>query len=665
MSFKKNIHFELLIASFFTITFLFFGPLEILLSQPLEFWFTVSDVIGIILIASLIGFMSILLCMFIVGWFGKKIHEFTMYLFAGISMGLYVQGNWMFVDYGKMDGSTIDWSHYSTWAICNSIIWIVIIIGIAFLLHRKTFTKVMEWIFIGIISVQLITLGVLLVQYKGIDKEPEYALMRGHEFRLSKNMDNMIVIVADGFDGVDFFPALEDEPELLGKFDGFTFYKDTAGTSLHTEESSATLLTGNQFVVGPSFADNVNQAYSNSTLYDSLYEYNYDSYLYVSNSKLVSPLIKDKIKNFSNAKYRINNYKDAFFKIYRMVSFKYMPHLLKKYYWYSSMDFSSLKGENEPFFYNYDLYDYITNNGVVAASTNKNIYQFFWIQGPHLPANTDRYCKKTSDVIEMEDVRFSDRQFEQTIGVIRLFAEIIDQLKKAGIYDNTTIVFTADHGWNVRPNPLLLVKPRHTHGELVLSTAPVSMIEDYIPTIEYFIRNDGNTTNTIYDIGENEDRDRPFYIYNTNYSDRTYNSRELVMIPQDAFLTEIRLNEDILPNNISTHVINGNSTSEIGHVWTEGFQTEYEFHIDDEFTDLMLSITYFSYGEQHVTAYANNEIIDSFIVNGEEERTFIIPRRLINGNVVNFKFELPDATQVGNRRIALAVKKMRFSDAVN
>ena len=84
---------------------------------------------------------------------------------------------------------------------------------------------------------------------------------------------------------------------------------------------------------------------------------------------------------------------------------------------------------------------------------------------------------------DMHDEDYSSKQFEQSIGVTRLFTKAIASLKEKGIYDNTTLIFTSDHGWDNRANPLLLVKPAHAHGDLTVSNAPVSLIEDYMPTL--------------------------------------------------------------------------------------------------------------------------------------------------------------------------------------
>ena len=61
--FKKNLTLELLAAALLSVTVCLFGPLEILLSQSIEFWFTVTDVLPIIL-AAFAGVFGVLMLIF-------------------------------------------------------------------------------------------------------------------------------------------------------------------------------------------------------------------------------------------------------------------------------------------------------------------------------------------------------------------------------------------------------------------------------------------------------------------------------------------------------------------------------------------------------------------------------------------------------------------------
>lgn len=669
--FKKNLTLELLAAALLSVTVCLFGPLEILLSQSIEFWFTVTDVLPIILAAFAGVFGVLMLIFFAVSKINERALKVAVSIVGALGFCTYIQGNWTFVNYGNMDGTPINWGSYSVWAVADTLIWAVLEAAVIYIINSKrNIAFICAYLFAGVMGIELITLTTLAVQSGGSDQGSSgFSLEGTGEFQLSADKKNVFVLVADGFDGTDFLPALEAEPELKDKFDGFTFYKDTCGTSLFSEESGINLLTGNQFEVGPSFADNVKQVYENTDLYDVLEENNYDTYIYCE-EKMVSPEIIGQIKNASASRSEIGSTEDAFSGVYKMVAFRYMPHVLKKYFWYSSMDFAALKGGEKPLYYNYDVYSYLEENGISVSETDNNVYQFMWIQGPHEPANTDRYCRKVENTVQMDDADYANSQFEQTIGVVRLFTEIIDCLKDAGVYDNTTVIFTADHGWDIRPNPLLLIKPENSSGELAVSGAPVSMIEDYLPTLEYFLT--GNDTgNTIYSLSDGESRERLIYEYSINTADRTYNWREEVYYPQGAFDTEMKFGTPLTSVQIKGLTVSGFSYAESSHIWTDGKESELKVDLPEGHKNIRWEINCSSYnGEQPVTVYANDTLLAEFTVNGAETRSFLIPADIINGNTLDIRLELLNAiaphtvnpSEKDERELALRFQSMTFTD---
>lgn len=668
--FKKNLFMETIVSALFAVTVCLFGPLEILMSQAIEFWFSVTDVLPIILLATLLVFALLMLILFIASIINEKAMRIVLSIIAALGLCAYLQGNWTFVNYGNMDGTPIDWSNYTTWSIINTALWAVLTAAVVYIINfKKSLESICKYVFAGIIGIEIITLGTLVIGSANKPVTTDFSLDGVDEFKLSANKSNVIVLVADGFDGTDFLPVLDAEPSLRESFDGFTFYSDTCGTSIWSEESIITLLTGNQFEVGPSFAENVKTAYNNTDLYDVLESNNYDTYLYCS-EQVVSPDISDKIKNFNSSRSDIGNVKEASGGIYKMVAFRYMPHILKKYFWYSTMDFSTFKGGESRLYFNYDVYSYLEENGVQASETSNGVYQFFWIQGPHEPVNTDRYCRKIDKIINMDDENYSSGQFEQSIGVVRLFSKLIESLKSAGVYDNTTIIFTADHGWDIRPNPLLLIKPQNSSGSLNVSTAPVSMIEDYLPTLKYYIT--GNDTgNTIYSLQEDTVRDRTLYIYDINSADRTYNSRESVIYPSGSFDTKVKLGRALDPNNIACFVVNGFSASENSHIWTNGHEAEINITLTEPFHNIRWDMSYATFnGEQPVEIYVNDSLVEKFTANGSETHSVIIPGSLVTDSKLNIKLVIPNAISpnevnpeyADQRLLALDLFEMTFSD---
>lgn len=645
-----------------------------MLSNLLDFWFfSASNVVGLFFISTLISFIVSMGIQYLASLGGVMPLKICSSVLGAVGLCFYIEGNWTFTDYGKMDGTPINWGFYSHWAVKDTLMWILILVIVILSINSKIrYLTACTYIMLCIVGTEALTLGVLYISSIDSGLESDFTLEGGHEFQLSSNKNNIIVILADGFDGQDFLPVLEEEPSFKQYFDGFTFYEDTCGTSLYSEESGITLLTGNQLEAGPSFKENINQAYRNTDLYDILEQNNYDTYLYIRDKKMVSPTIGSQVVNFSPKQETLNK-SAAFQKLYKMVSFRYMPHILKKYFWYTYADFLEIQGEKSSIYFNYDMYDLIQEQGVITEETEQNIYQFYWIQGPHDPENTDRYCHKLDQPIRWMDAAYSDGRFEQTIGIIRMYTELISALKEAGVYDNTTIIFTADHGWDVRPNPCFLVKPANAHGELAISDAPVSMIEDYLPTLKYFITGEKKFGDTIYELKSGMERNRIFYEYAINLSgfDRAYNARTEKLYTTGAFSKSVKLGTELLPDDIILYNELGFESSNHTYIRAIGNEAILYFKIKEDFSNLQLDLDYETYnGLQTVKLYANDVLVTEFEANGTEKKSIIIPGEYVTDGNLRLRFYFPNAispaeldpTNRNIRKLALNFYRIKISD---
>ena len=117
----------------------------------------------------------------------------------------------------------------------------------------------------------------------------------------------------------------------------------------------------------------------------------------------------------------------------------------------------------------------------------------------------------------------------QAKGSMKIIFEYIEQLKELDMYDNSTIVITADHGENYiydsakvsllsdlqlqkTSNPIMLVKPANQSWEgIVQNSAPVSHTE-LIASIVSAINPQAAAAygSTLEDIDESADRERIF-----------------------------------------------------------------------------------------------------------------------------------------------------------
>ena len=123
----------------------------------------------------------------------------------------------------------------------------------------------------------------------------------------------------------------------------------------------------------------------------------------------------------------------------------------------------------------------------------------------------------------MKDIHDNEMLYGQILGCVRIMMEYIQSLKDAGVYDQTTILITADHGWENRYNPMFLMKPENERGELTISQAPISYITDFEPTVLNAIGKQYTEEKTVFDFQEDEERYRKIYIYEgINVADRSY-----------------------------------------------------------------------------------------------------------------------------------------------
>ncbi len=676
------------IALLISVTVFFFGPLEMLLTQSGAFHFDISTVWLPVVLVSLVAFVFLYFLLRLVQRIKPPLDSVFTTLFFFIGILLYLQGNWFFSKYGIMDGTAIDWGKFKGHAIANTLVWCVPPVVACFLsaVGRRIPRSVMASISFGIVGLELLSLLALAtgkLASGGLVGRGGYQFTSKGQFQLSSDHDNVLIVCADSFDGNQFSPVLESEPELREAFDGFTFFPDTLGTSLYSEDSVITLLTGNQYhLLNAPFADNVSNAWENSFFDGVLDKYGYSTSIYLHKGEVVSDAFAPRIKNVKSAGAVEFDMPGLCATLYKMVMFKYAPHVLKKRFWYTTMDFDHFRRDVFPWD-NIDFWRLLREKGISCAPTDGNVFHFYWIKGAHAPFTMSRRGEPVgNDVfravagITKEEVAL---RFEQTVGVARLFANIVSELKAKGIYDRTLVIFTADHGGIVRPNPLLLVKPRGSRGPMHVSMAPISMIKDWKRSFEFLVGGDAEKTGeTIFDIPESGLRDRPFYVYELDLAiDRRYNQKivrhymageMLKRVPR--FAADYNLGDAIFiadNDGMGCKELDPDGTP---FVWSRKTVARIPLKVNGKFNNLRLDMDVSTFnGSQSFRIQANNYLVAEGSACGRSHFAYVIPRSAIGDDgLVTLRFDLPGAISphsiVGNgdvRTIAIKFYSLTLS----
>ena len=375
-----------------------------------------------------------------------------------------------------------------------------------------------------------------------------------------------------------------------------------------------------------------------------------------------------------------------------------MPHDLKEIFWYSYDEIDKAvtpKNTNDTI-----TGDIAFNQDILAdkitATMEQNAYRVYYFKGVHPPYDMTRdvepaeYEGDNNVLNYVENIQDDDMLAEQALGCVRIIINFIEALKEKGLYDQTTIIITADHGWENRYNPMLLIKPANSTGPYQVSHAPVSYIEDFTPTVLSIIGNKYTTEKTIFDYAEDETRTRFFYLYNDiNTLDRSYSGIDIYQTigfanEEDGYQLFKQNWSNTKSYVIGTPIIFttendgriyfelGASAIEADSIWSVGKEGKMVIPVESNPTDLLAQFTFKTVynGEQSVIVKSNESVLFEGIVSASNlEITFEIPASCIQNHQLVLNLYYSDAVSpaslnrsADSRVLAVAYSQIVFSE---
>ena len=122
---KKRILPALLSAFALSFTLFFFGPLDLTYISRTYICCTILDLAPFCCVFWLITFAVLF---FPAALIGGKIHSFLVSAYCGLAIGFYIQGNYLNIDLGVLDGDTVTWQNYGDNALMNYAVWFLILL---------------------------------------------------------------------------------------------------------------------------------------------------------------------------------------------------------------------------------------------------------------------------------------------------------------------------------------------------------------------------------------------------------------------------------------------------------------------------------------------------------------------------------------------------------
>jgi len=536
----RRLLLALAVSAFMAVTVFVIAPFEILAGNEGSLVFNLVDAWQPLLVAAcvvLVVFTAILTVLR-----GKAFNCALLVVFC-FALGCYLQALFLNTGLPSTDGRPVDWSKLSWQAVVSTLVWVAVFV-VPFLLSWKK--RGMTQVVVAIVAVALVVvqgaaatslmvgkMGERMAAEPGQAPASMYRMTENGMYSVSPN-DNVIVFVLDTYDTTDMIRLMDEEPDLGDKLQGFTWFKNSVGSLCPTRYGAAFLWTGVYPEPNEQFVDYIANRYRKSTFLDDVQKQGYSIGLYtdpVGDFNLPDEerrdLIYDKTMNIKPPSSNDVSYLNGIGTVKIMLKaslYRDLPWLAKPYAYFNTDQMNqamTLEGntvsDNSPYVMNdAQWYSKLKDRGLsLDEGDSKGAYRFIHLNGTHIPYNLDANGTNAGHDTSLD---------EQARGSLKMVLYYLEELKRLGVYDDATIIITADHGiWWECPvdqdpflsSPLMLVKPSGaSHGALQVSEQEITAY-DVLPTVIDAVGGDTSSYGpTIFEQPESG-RERRYYFTHT------------------------------------------------------------------------------------------------------------------------------------------------------
>ena len=460
-----------------------FVPLEIYIKNADQLWFSIKDVIKYF-VADTVQYFAVLLLVYI-AYLRKRIRGIYLSVLLGLLLGIFLQSYIVSLDYGAFNGNEIEWGKYTKEGLVNTFIWLFCL-GETFVNFKRLkfdlerIKKYVKPIAFCIVAIQCVALFLSLKN----NPLPESAYVTKKTINIftTKNMfnvssqNNIIVLLLDMFDASVFEKIVQKEPTIIDELKGFTFYPDTTSVFGLSYTSIPQILTGKIYYNDMSRSQYIEQAWDNNQYYADLKKNNYDIGIYekeeiASSDAPISNLLYENIIVDRDA---VNN------SLKPLIMFRMAPHYAKRIFYVYNPDSQLYLLANKQIqaYKEDDREFYLRLKKGLSFQEGSNCFRFYHLTGSHYPYVLDR---------NMEYIKQGVRGniYEQSVGKLKIVIEYIRQLKQKGVFENSTFVIMADHGYHnkVGSRPLLCIKQPGKKSTAMKVSGEAISYSDFMPML--------------------------------------------------------------------------------------------------------------------------------------------------------------------------------------
>ncbi len=465
---RRRIVLALLACVFFVLTVFVVAPLELVAGSSDSLLFGVRQVWQLVVMA---GLVIALAGGFALTVFRGRVFDVIVAIVAALGVGAFVEVMFMNSSLPVADGNLVDWTQYNTVTLVSLVVWAAIVAVFVALVARRPR--------VGRAAVAVASVVLILVQVAGVvgivtkaESEPESITITEKGLFDVSAKKNVVCFVLDMTDTADAKQAFADNPAMLDGLDGFTWYQNSVGSMIPTRYGIPSLLTGVRPKPGEDAADFLANMYTSSYFLDDVAAQGYTTGVYSDTAGWIDGwdgYLGQRVENFestSEVAKQTLDWQGTLGILYRCALYRDLPWISKPFFWFYTDQInqgmvssaSASSPDVTPYAMDDPAYFAKLKESGLSINNEDASFRFIHLDGTHWPYIMDADGNKVPESSDWES---------QMVGAFKIVRTYLDELKRLGLYDSTTVVITADHGtWYLTPDeingvstPIIFVKP--------------------------------------------------------------------------------------------------------------------------------------------------------------------------------------------------------------
>ena len=529
----------------------------------------------------------------------------------------WAQGNLWVASYGALDGREIAWDRYAGRVPYELTVWIAVpLLAAMWVRPISRLAPFVAQLFLGL------QIGGLALTWGGaeVDQAPRWQEPPPELFQFSAQQ-NVIHIVLDEFQSDAFAAMLEgDRPWFNQTFAGFTYFADHLSAFPSTSLAMPALLTGREFRNEQPVPDFVRQAFSEWSILSSLSS---SGYAIDATSIMPMPWFRawfgpeDSPVNKGAARFSIRkpfvsraDYREFTARqLLELSVSRHVPHvgkvaLAENPSWFDRIllfNSSRVEASNRRYEASNSAAFFEQFIERMDVGRGRPVYKLLHVGVPHRPVVLDAECRF------IDWTRFSaDSYVGQSRCALTLVAALLDRLRSFGIYDQSLIVVSSDHGTAWQPidfegrslglplitgasiaalpnivgaaRTLMVVKPPGRTGSLAVSDAPTTHADLSGTMLGLLGMSHSQGGGSMFDLSVASDRRRVFGMYDLQFRFPEGYLNRLDLLTVDRISTDATgwdWERSVLPPDQELQLLDvdfgeGRNTRYLGPGWSRG-----------------------------------------------------------------------------------------------